>query len=190
MCRSWFSHVERFSRYSIQDRAKVVAMTRFLVDYDPTWPIQFEEERRLLLSAIQEHVKEIQHIGSTAIPGLCAKPKIDILIGLSNLSLVTACIEPLEQLQYTYGGENGSERHYFRKPLSREISATHHLHLVEFGSEQWRHPLFFRDYLRTHPATALEYGLFKKQLVAWFGGYSSGDKSVFIRSILQKRGKT
>lgn len=173
----------------MKNRAKAVAMSRFLVDYTPSWPAQFEEEKHLLLSVIQEYVEDIQHIGSTAIPGLCAKPKIDMLIGLSNLSLVVECIAPLERIEYVYGGEDGPGRHYFRKPLSREFPATHHAHLVEFGSEQWLHPLFFRDYLRTHPAIALEYDLFKKQLVARFGRYSSEDKSVFIQAVLQKRDK-
>lgn len=161
-------------------------MPFLVVDYDATWPKQFEEEKEHIVSVASEYIEAIEHFGSTSIPGMCAKPKIDILIGLQDLALVEHCIEPFRRLNYTYGGEIGPERYYFRKPIARELGATHHLHLVQFGSLEWAQPLLFRDYLRTHPMTAREYGLLKKRLMTQFGRYSSEDKSTFIQSVLRE----
>ncbi len=161
-------------------------MPFLVVDYDATWPQQFKEEKEQIITVASEYIEAIEHFGSTSIPGMCAKPKIDILIGLQDLALVEHCIEPFQRLNYVYGGEIAPERYYFRKPTSRELVSTHHLHLVQFGSQEWEQPLLFRDYLRTHPMTAHEYGLLKKRLITQFGRYSAEDKSTFIQSVLRE----
>ena len=88
-----------------------------LVEYDPAWPARFEEERSRILGVAGAYIEDVQHVGSTSVPGLGAKPVIDILIGLRDISLVEQCVEPLQALGYEYLGENGiPERHFFRNP--------------------------------------------------------------------------
>jgi len=99
-----------------------------LVPYSPEWPRLFAQEERLLRAAIGAYVVDIQHVGSTAIPGMEAKPIIDIAVALRRLEDVEKCIEPLERLGYEYDEEH-PDRHFFVKgdPSRR----THYLHMVE-----------------------------------------------------------
>ena len=114
----------------LKDAGEVV-----VVDYDPRWPRQFEEEKARIVAAlgdVMEGVVAIEHVGSTAVPGLAAKPIIDIIPGVRDLSYGGLCIQPLERLDYEYLGEMGIPgRFYFRKGDPR----THHLHLVLHGRE-------------------------------------------------------
>ena len=137
-----------------------------VVEYDPQWPTRYAEEEAHILEALTERVVAIEHVGSTAVPGLGAKPIIDIMVAIRRLDLVEECIEPLGRLHYEYLGEYGiPDRHYFRKPPElKSAIRTHHLHMVEFSSDFWERHLLFRDYLRTHPQTAQEYYNLKKAL--------------------------
>jgi GrpB-like predicted nucleotidyltransferase (UPF0157 family) len=160
-----------------------------VVDYDATWPRQFEEERRRILAAIGRYVAEVEHIGSTAVAGLAAKPIIDILVGLRSLADAANCINPLTGLGYEYVPEFEAElpeRRYFRRVEPRP--RTHHIHMVENTSEFWRRQLLFRDYLRAHPEDARAYELLKRDLVSRFevGRDYAAAKSVFISAILDK----
>ncbi len=88
-----------------------------LVDYDPQWPILYEEEKASILGVIGDLIVDIQHIGSTAVPGLGAKPIIDIVVAIRRLALIEKCVRPLQTIGYEYLGEYGIPgRYYFRKP--------------------------------------------------------------------------
>lgn len=134
-----------------------------LVDYDPTWPAKFTAERTLLLGSLQPWLfGPIEHIGSTAIPGLRAKPVIDIMVGVESLLASKSAIPVLEDLGYQYWAYKTDVMHWLCKP-SDEVR-THHLHLVPFNSELWRARLAFRDFLRRDAATAARYQALKDDL--------------------------
>lgn len=160
-----------------------------VVDYQPSWPTLFEGERTRIVEAfgeVMEGVVAIDHVGSTAVPGLAAKPVIDILIGVRDRSFGERSIAPLEGIGYEYRGESGIPgRYYFRKGSPR----SHHLHLVEHGTEKWRETIDFRDYLRAHPETVREYETLKRALAAKHRAhreaYTDG-KAPFIRSVLER----
>ena len=134
-----------------------------IVPYDPSWPIQFEAEREILTRALSAWlVGPIVHIGSTAVPGLAAKPIIDIMAGVRTLADSQPAIAAAGELGYSYAPYRPDEEHWFCKP-SPQVR-THHLHLVPLGSSLWRQSLAFRDYLRAHPGLAAEYEALKRQL--------------------------
>jgi GrpB-like predicted nucleotidyltransferase (UPF0157 family) len=157
-------------------------------EYDPKWLELFEVESAVLMDAIGHYVADIQHIGSTAVPGLAAKPVIDILIGLRRLLDAQDCILPIEGMEYEYFPEFENEfpeRRYFRK--SSNGKRTHQIHLVEINTDFWKRHLAFRDYLRSHPEIANEYATLKKELAKQFEndreGYTNA-KSNFIENVL------
>ena len=160
-----------------------------LVDYDPNWPTLFEQEKARLIATIGSHIVQIEHIGSTAVPGLAAKPIIDILVGVRQLADATPCVRPLvQELGYQYVPEfeiDIPERRYFRRGMPR----THQIHLVETDSAFWRRHLAFRDYLRTHPADVDAYAELKQALAIRYrddrAGYTDA-KSHFIQAIEAK----
>jgi len=162
-----------------------------VVEYDPVWPSLFEEEKARLLAVVGDHIEDIQHIGSTAVPGLGAKPIIDIQMSLRDLALVEKCVGPLESIGYEYLGEYGVPgRHFFHKPARKPFAErTHHLQIVEKGGEEWRKVLLLRDCLRAHPEVAQQYHLLKRALASQFGtdrvGYTEA-KTAFVRSVLEK----
>ena len=136
-----------------------------VVDYDANWSIRFEQEKSQILNALGDAVLDIQHIGSTSVPGLAAKPIIDILVGVEELPPSPTHIKALETLGYVYQGEAGIPgRHFFRKGMPR----THHLHLVKLGNEVWENQLLFRDFLQHHPDKAKQYEALKRKLAVQF----------------------
>ncbi len=123
---------------SVDEVASVPDEPIRLSPYDPSWPARFEEERARLDDAIGEWVVGgIHHVGSTAVPGLAAKPIIDILAGVRDLDESRACFEPLARLDYMYAPYLPNEMHWFCKP--HPSRRTHHLHLVPAGSK-WTIP--------------------------------------------------
>ncbi len=152
--------------------------------YDPEWPGRFERERLLLEEAIGQWVVDgIHHVGSTAVPGLDAKPIVDILVGVEGLEASRDCFAPLAALDYLYAPYRPDEMHWFCKPdPSRR---THHLHLVPVGSPRYRSEIDFRDRLRSSPAEARAYADLKRRLAVEFEhdreGYTEA-KSEFIES--------
>jgi len=157
-----------------------------LFAYESGWQILFLEERDRLQAGIGEYVLDIQHIGSTSIPGMPAKPILDIGIAITNFEEGVRCIHPMEKLGYRYKGENGIPlRHYFVKGSPR----THHVHMVELESEEWRSHLLFRDYLIKNPETARSYERLKQKLAKQFvterAAYQAG-KDSFIKAVLDK----
>jgi len=134
-----------------------------IVMYDPTWPERFETEKRLLSVALAKWlVGPIEHVGSTAVPGLAAKPVIDMMAGVSTLDDSRSAIGAVEALQYCYSDYAGDVMHWFCKPSP--MHRTHHLHLVPFRSQLWTERLLFRDYLRSHPQAVSEYATLKARL--------------------------
>jgi GrpB-like predicted nucleotidyltransferase (UPF0157 family) len=132
-----------------------------VIPYQSAWRRLYLKEEQLLHSAVGASVLEIQHVGSTAIPGLPAKPIIDIGIAVQSFEEGAACIQPIERLGYVYRGENGiPRRHYFRKGSPR----THHIHINEIASADWQNLILFRDYLLNHPEAVREYAALKLAL--------------------------
>ena len=157
-----------------------------LYPYSDEWPALFRAEAAQLQAAIGTHVLDIQHVGSTSIPGLPAKPILDIGVAVENFEAATVCIQPLEALGYRYRGEMGiPRRHYFVKG----DPVTHHLHMNEISSADWQQQIAFRDYLRHHPEQVDAYARLKARLADQFPdarlAYTES-KSGFIAGILQK----
>jgi GrpB-like predicted nucleotidyltransferase (UPF0157 family) len=162
-----------------------------VVPYDPRWPERFEVERVLLDRVIGSWAKGgIHHVGSTAVPGLDAKPTIDILVGIEDLESGRGCFEPLAGCGYLYASYRPEEMHWFCKPDPgrREF----HLHLVPLEAARFRNELAFRDRLRLDSALACEYAELKKLLATRFRtdreGYTDG-KSDFVARVLGPTGK-
>jgi GrpB-like predicted nucleotidyltransferase (UPF0157 family) len=137
----------------------------FLVDYDPEWPFLFEEEKGRLQSVLLSIPQGIEHYGSTAVPGLQAKPIIDILIGILPLHDWFRCKQPLESLGYDYAEHAGVPGHYIFG-RGRDLSErTHLVHIVAFDESSWRSNLALRDALRANRTLREEY-LTTKQAAA------------------------
>jgi len=137
-----------------------------LAPYDPEWPAQFAAARDEILAACSGLVIEVHHIGSTAIPGLAAKPVIDMLPVVRRLEDGHACIAPLQTLGYAYRGEHGiAGRHYFVRGTPR----SHQAHLFAADHPEVERHLLFRDYLREHADERATYERLKRDLAAKFG---------------------
>jgi GrpB-like predicted nucleotidyltransferase (UPF0157 family) len=154
--------------------------------YDPGWPARFEEERAVLQRGIGDWILGgIHHVGSTAVPGLDAKPTIDILVGVEDLAAGRACFDRLAELGYVYAPYRADEMHWFCKPSPSR--RTHHLHLVPYRSARFRDELAFRDRLRADPLLASEYASLKLRLALAFEhdreAYTAA-KADFIRAAL------
>ncbi len=158
--------------------------------YDPRWPSMFEEDRRRILEAVGEYVSAVVHIGSTSVPGLAAKPIIDVMVAIKSLADAPACVAPLAAIGYEYVPKYETvmpERRYFRR--GPHGAGTHHLHMVERSSEFWEVHLLFRDYLRSHAEAAAEYEKLKRDLAAEHGsdrGAYTDAKTDFIKSSIEK----
>ena len=168
-------------------------MTRCVLfrEYEANWPHLYEAEKALVVGRIGEHLLAIEHIGSTSVPGLSAKPIIDMLLGVETLDQADACLDPLEQVGYEYLPERTAftkARRFLRKyPLGSPVG--YHLHLLQPSNPYWTVLLAFRNYLRHHPATAHRYGVLKQQLAEQFPtdrlAYLHG-KADFIQAVLQQ----
>jgi len=137
-----------------------------IVAYDPSWPGWFAELGRELRGALGDVALRIDHIGSTSVPGLAAKPIIDVQVSVASFEPLDAFRRPLQRLGYVYRADNPERtKRYFREPPSRRRT---HLHVRRAGSfsEQWA--LLFRDHLRTHRDVAVEYEALKRRLAIQF----------------------
>lgn len=154
---------------------------------DPSWPTRFEQERVLLEEAIGEWISGgVHHVGSTAVPGMEAKPIIDILVGVESLRSSLVCFEPLAKLEYLYAPYLSKEMHWFCKP--HPARRTHHLHLIPTDSKRYRDELAFRDRLRSAPEIAGRYAALKRELAVRHAddreAYTEG-KGGFVAATLQ-----
>lgn len=135
----------------------------YLEPYDEAWRQRFTDEADLLGKTIGPWITGgIHHVGSTAVPGLAAKPVIDIMIGVADLDSSRPCIELLKPLDYRYAPYRAEVMHWFCKP--HPSHRTHHLHLVPTGSPRYVDVLAFRDHLRRHPDALAEYEALKREL--------------------------
>jgi GrpB-like predicted nucleotidyltransferase (UPF0157 family) len=134
-----------------------------IVPYNSDWPGQFESESAALGKCLMPWLNgEIQHVGSTAVPGLDAKPVIDIMAPVCDLESSRAALAVLPQLGYLYWPYRAEVMHWLCKPSA--AVRTHHLHLVPYGSQLWFDRLAFRDFLRCNVAVAKEYAQLKHRL--------------------------
>ena len=143
-----------------------------IVEYDPSWPLAFECEARVLRKALGSAALAIEHVGSTAVPGLAAKPVIDIQVSVASLEPISAFSGLLAREGYTHVplGEFDTVYPYFEKP--KEWPHTHHVHVCQVGSYEERVHLAFRDFLRAHPERGKEYVELKRRLAAGKDGSS------------------
>lgn len=164
-----------------------------LVPHSPEWARLFAAEEQRLRAILAPFwgsiVLDIQHVGSTSIPGIPAKPIIDIAVAVTSHEDARALIAPLERNGYVYRGEHEvPERHFFHLGEANTTGRTHHLHVLEKTNPQWRQQIGFRDYLVAHPETAAAYGALKTDLAAAFAddrpGYLDG-KANFITQVLR-----
>jgi GrpB-like predicted nucleotidyltransferase (UPF0157 family) len=162
-----------------------------VVPYDDAWPSLYEEERARIERAIGSWAEGIEHVGSTAVPGLAAKAVIDIMVGVKSLDDSSILVERLVGIGYEYVSEFERVmpfRRYFRK--MREGRRTHQIHLVERSNTEWwdRH-LLFRDYLGADPEIAGEYAHLKYELSDRFGedrGAYTDAKTHFISEVVRR----
>ncbi|MGL6337513.1 MAG: GrpB family protein [Waterburya sp.] len=162
-----------------------------IVEYNPVWQLLFQEETERIYKVLDKTlITRIEHFGSTAVPGLAAKPIIDLLIGVRSLSIAKQiAVSPLESLGYAYWHDNPDpQRMFFVKGLPPNSPRTHHIHMVEPDSILWSR-LLFRDYLRQYPDEAKNYARLKRQLANHFTSdreaYTQG-KTEYIQSVMQK----
>jgi GrpB-like predicted nucleotidyltransferase (UPF0157 family) len=173
-----------------------MAGTIVLTPYDRAWPRLFEQERERLEAAIGRWAVAIEHVGSTAIPGMAAKPIIDIGVALRAFEDALYSITPLVELGYDCLGEFGIPRRiYFRKrtntPLPGQspgegVGRTHQIHMYEETHDQFVNHLLFRDYLRAHGDAAREYEALKRRLAGEHDDVEAyaDAKSEFVRHVL------
>ena len=161
-----------------------------IVPYAEAWPSTFAQERDQLARLFPEAGTCIEHIGSTAVPGLAAKPIIDILIGVTTLAQVEVRVDDLARLGYEYMPQHECvlpQRRFFAKPLVRP--RRFHLHGVVVGEAFWKEHIAFRDALRSSRALASEYETLKRGLAAQFGNdresYTDA-KSGFITRVVHR----
>ncbi|AGT31058.1 hypothetical protein M493_03760 [Geobacillus genomosp. 3] len=137
-----------------------------VMPYQLRWAALFEQEAERLRQIFDKEIIAIHHIGSTSVPGLKAKPIIDIMAVVTDISRVDECNGAMAAIGYEPKGENGIPgRRYFQKGGDRR---THHVHMYEAGNPHIERHLAFRDYLRAHPKEAERYGNLKEKLAFQF----------------------
>lgn len=156
-----------------------------VVPYNPAWPERFREEAEALLELFASLIVAIHHVGSTAIPGIVAKPIIDVLVVVRDLEQVDRHDKEMASRGYIPKGSFGIPgRRFFIK--GTETERTHHVHVFARAHPAIRRHLAFRDYLRAHPVRARAYGRLKEELARTFRhdieGYMAG-KDAFIKTI-------
>ena len=165
-----------------------------IVAYDPRWPDSFEREKAHLFALLPSDViRRIEHFGSTAVPGLAAKPIVDMLVEVSALDDVKARVVPVlewEGYDYIWRPTSGQDVPPWYAWFIKRDSAgvrTHHIHMVEAGFPQWE-SLAFRDYLRAHPDLSADYVALKRRLASEFPNdrvaYTEG-KSYVVRRVTE-----
>jgi GrpB-like predicted nucleotidyltransferase (UPF0157 family) len=161
-----------------------------VVAHRPEWHELFEQEHRALREHIGHLVLDIQHVGSTAVPGLDAKPIIDIALAVPSTEVIPRLKRPLSELGYIYRGDAGGDGgHLFVKESAPDVR-THHLHVVVIDDSQWHEWLLFRDMLRADEPLRARYAQAKKALQERYAedrkGYTKA-KDEFIRRLVHPR---
>jgi GrpB-like predicted nucleotidyltransferase (UPF0157 family) len=165
-----------------------------VVAHCDTWPADFAAVRSELIAAFAGQHILVEHIGSTSVPGLCAKPVIDVLVGADSLARIEAAIPQLQAAGYDYVSKYEAElpmRRYFVKPESQ--SPRVHVHAVCLGSEFWQEQLLFRDTLRADTAVRDAYAKLKLELARVHANDKAAytdAKGPFIRDVLALRARS
>ena len=159
-----------------------------LSEYQPDWPAKFALEKEHLARLVGRWLHgSIEHIGSTAIPGLIAKPVIDVMFGVRSLDDSRPVIDVLTRNGYEYSPYKGDVMHWFCKPS--DAFRTHHLHLVPYESPMWHERIRFRDLLLADPGVADEYAALKRELARRYRhdreAYTD-EKWPFIKRVLEE----
>ncbi len=178
------------THYSAQQAARLIWEILHeevkLESYNPAWAELYQAERLQIAAMLGELAVSIEHIGSTAVPGLIAKPVIDLLVGVQPWESAERCIAPLSRLGYTFiDYAANTERCFFRKGMPR----SHHLHIVEHGGEEWCTHLDFRNALRADPALRVGYQALKIELAGQHGSERakySEKKSEYVRRAVEQ----
>lgn len=157
-----------------------------ICDYDPAWADQFDDLSSKIATALQSIAIRIEHVGSTAVQGLAAKPIIDLDVVLPSSVELPKAIHLLAALGYVHEGDLGvNEREAFRSPLS---GARHHVYVLIEGAAELRRHIAFRDELRANADLRDEYARLKRSLATQHSGdrdaYTKG-KSAFIRAAIE-----
>lgn len=158
--------------------------TLHLVDYDPEWPVRFAVEAARIQRVLGDHATAVEHVGSTAVPGLAAKPILDIGIAVRSERSADDCVPLLESIGYGYRGPYGPDplrRYYVRDEAGRRFV---HIHLYILPAAGWEEKLAFRDALRRDPDLAAAYVAEKRRvakLVNWDKAAYSIEKGAFIQ---------
>jgi len=156
-----------------------------LTEYNPEWPAVFEAESTRIRAACGPALVAIEHIGSTALPGIAAKPVLDLMLGVQRLEDADGLVAPMRGLGYEYAGryEAFGRFSFVLRAHGRRVS---HAHGFVVDGPHWRRHLFFRDHLRSHPDAAARYESLKRKLAARYEddreAYSDG-KTPFLRAI-------
>lgn len=156
----------------------------FLVGHDPAWASLYACEERLIRSAMQRLLVDVQHFGSTSIPGIRAKPILDLMVGVRCLSIVDRYRSLLGGIGYEYQADRQVPGGAF---FAKGTPRTHHLHVVEWNGWKWRQNPAFRDRLRNAPCLARSYEAEKMALASRYPGdrvsYTSAKADFIRRSI-------
>ncbi len=164
-----------------------------VVDPDPGWAAWFATERAELSRALSPWLHGgIHHVGSTAVPGLAAKPVLDMIAGVRELTTAAAAIGPLRRLSYAHAPHRARALWFYKPASAGPHEHTCHLHLTEPGSDLWQERLAFRDALRADPLLAQQYQDLKRQLARSatdLGSYTAG-KRTFVSRVLADAGIT
>ncbi|MFF3851208.1 GrpB family protein [Streptomyces sp. NPDC002328] len=158
-----------------------------IMPYDPAWPAMFARWGTGLRAALGDAAARIDHIGSTSVPGLAAKPVIDIQISVASLEATDPFLGPLTDMGLVYRADNPERtKRYFREPPGQRRT---HVHVRQLGSFSQQFPLLFRDYLRCHLAAANEYAAAKQHCAAKFRNDRHGyvqAKDAFVWDIIRR----
>ena len=159
-----------------------------LVPYDPAWPATFADIRERILAACDGVVVDVEHIGSTSIPGLAAKDVVDLMPGLRSFEDGERCVEAMESLGFEYKGEFGIPgRHYFNFDDPATGRRLHNCHMYAVGHDEWVAHIAFRDYLRAHDDWRDRYDALKRELAVKYPedveAYA-GAKTDFVKEVV------
>ncbi len=136
-----------------------------IVPYDPAWPALARAELRRIGDELGDVAVRLEHVGSTAVPGLAAKPIVDLLVSVGDVEARKGYVEPLERLGYLFvPAPQSSDLHFFARPPERP--RTHHVHVCAAGSPHESRHLAVRDFLRAHPGEAASYAAVKRRVAA------------------------
>ena len=159
--------------------------TVMLAPHQEEWTRNAERTIQVLNRLLEPAAVDIQHIGSTAIPSIHAKPIIDLVVGVRNLDDILSYIELLKQHDIVFRGEDVAGQLLFVMGDFEKDTRTHHIHVVRWNEAEWNNYINFRDYLNRYPDKAMQYDAYKKKLAAQFaddrGSYTTGKQKLIDR---------